>query len=737
MPMQKKEYSIEIGGRTLSATFSDLADQANGSVIMKYGDTSVLVTAVFGKKEKDANFFPLTVDFEERYYAAGLILGGQYNKREGRPSDEAILGGRMIDRTIRPLFDQYIRREVHIVATVLSIDEKNDPDTLGIVGASLALGTSDIPWNGPASAVHVALEKSGDGNIATVINPTLIDAPQRICDLLICGTTPSTGSTRSPQASSGQGVINMIEAESKEIAEDKVVELMEIALAEITKLQTWQKKIIAEVGKKKEKLSVPELSEEVKSFFKSEFEKKTFNAIFSGDKKQIENLQEEWLVAVVEKFPETSPATAENYYGDKVDGIVHREALESEKRPDGRKMNEVRPLFAQAGGVSNIIHGSGIFYRGGTHVLSVLTLGGPKDSQMLDGMEVRGKKYFMHHYNFPPYSTGEPGRMGGINRRSTGHGALAEKALKATLPSRDVFPYTIRIVSESTASNGSTSMGSVCASTIALMDGGVPITRPTAGIAMGLMLSQNKEGKNQKYKILTDIQGPEDHYGDMDFKVAGTTEGVTAIQMDVKIDGIPLAILKEALSAGRNARVSILKAITDEISAPRKAISPNAPKILNMKIEPDQIGTLIGTGGKTINGISDLTGAEIEIEEDGTVIITGKGDSADKTKAMIEDLFREYKPGEKLDGIVTRLMDFGAFVKIGPNAEGLVHVSEIAPFRIERVADVLKEGEAVKVVVKEIDEKKRINLSIKAVDPTFAERKGLKPKPYTPPALRP
>ena len=385
-------------------------------------------------------------------------------------------------------------------------------------------------------------------------------------------------------------------------------------------------------------------------------------------------------------------------------------------------MDELRPLFAKAGGVSPILHGSGIFYRGGTHILSALTLGGPGDTQIVEGMEVQTKRRFMHHYNFPPFSSGETGKVGGMNRRAIGHGALAEKALSAIIPDKDNFPYTIRIVSEALASNGSTSMGSVCGSSLALMDAGVPIKAPVAGIASGLML---KDEKN--YKILTDIQGPEDHHGDMDFKVAGSGTGVTAVQMDVKVNGIPIKILGEAFEAAKKARLQILEVIKKEIAAPRPDISPNAPKIITIKIKPDQIGSIIGTGGKIINEIMEKTGAEIDIEDDGTVFFTGKNGSAEAAQKIVEGMTHEYKPGEKYEGTVTRLMDFGAFVRIGPNAEGMVHISEIAPFRIDQISSALQEGDIVPVMVKEIDEKGRINLSIKAADPSFAEKKGIKP----------
>jgi len=693
---------MHIGGKTLKAIFSDLADQANGSVMVNLGNTTILATAVMSKNPKDGEWFPLTVDYEERFYAAGQILGSRFMRREGRPTDEAILSGRIVDRTIRPLFNQKIRHDVQVVITVLSLGE-DDPDTLAVLGASLALSTSDIPWNGPVSAVRLGHKKGGGGFI---VNPTYNErnADDSELDLLVCGK---------------ENQINMIEVGGKEVGESVVEEGFARALIEINELEKFQRNIIAERSEAKHPIEIPEMPKEVSELFLREVGEKLQTAIFSGPgKEKIEILKDEWVERFKEERPDENPVFAKDYFAEQVDALLHREALENNRRPDGRKFDEIRPLFAQAGGVSPLLHGTGIFFRGGTHILSALTLGGPGDSQILDGMEVQMKKRFLHHYNFPPFSVGETGRIGGLNRRMTGHGALAEKALLPVLPSKEIFPYTIRIVSEAFASNGSTSMGSVCGSTLALMDAGVPITRPVAGIASGLMMESSK-----KYKVLTDIQGPEDEYGDMDFKVAGTSEGITAVQMDVKVLGVTVEILRDALAAAKKARLHILGVMEKEIAAPRADINPNAPKIIAIKILPTQIGLIIGTGGKTINEIMEKTGAEIDIEDDGTVFITGKNGSAEAAKVIIESMTREYKAGERFSGVVTRLMEFGAFVRIGPNTEGLVHVSEIAPFRVNKVSDVLKEGDQVPVVIKEIDEKKRINLSIKAADPHFIKPK--------------
>ncbi len=710
--MQKKEYSIEIGGKTLTAQFTDLADQAHGSVILRCGDTTVLATAVMSDSVREGlSYFPLSVDYEEKFYATGAILGSRFSRREGRPSDEAVLSGRVIDRTIRPLFNHSIRNEVQVVVTVLSLGEY-DPDVLAVNAASLAILTSDIPWGGPASAVRIGKKKGSD---LLFINPSYKnrDDTDTILDSILCGKNKN---------------INMIEVGAKEICEDVLGEVFEKASKEIERLQEFQEIIGKEIGKEKRTITIPTSPEEMKPLFAKHIEPRLFNTVFSGTagKAGINTLKSEWLKLYKEILPEENSSFADDYYEDKIDEILHTEAINNNLRPDKRAMEEVRKLQAQAGNISPALHGSGIFYRGGTHVFSALTLGGPEDAQLINSMEKQdGQKRFMHHYNFPPFSVGETGRVGGFNRRMIGHGALAEKALEAVMPLKEDFPYTVRVVSESMASNGSTSMASVCASTLALLDGGVPLKASVAGIAMGLMmLEQEKEDSILKYKILTDIQGPEDHYGDMDFKVAGTRNGVTAIQMDVKVDGIPISILRKALVDAKKAREHILDIMENEISAPRENISPRAPQIITLTIKPEQIGLVIGPGGKTINKIRDNTAVDdITIEDDGTVYITGKNGTAKAAEQAISEMTREYSAGEKFEGEVTRILDFGAFVKIGEGTEGLVHISEIAPSRIENVSDVLSVGEKVPVVIKEIDEKKRINLSIKKIDPDFATNK--------------
>jgi polyribonucleotide nucleotidyltransferase len=703
--MKTIEFSTEIGGKKLTALFSNLADQTNGSLIIKMGETAVLVTAVMGRTDKgDLDYLPLTVDFEEKFYAAGLLLGGRFIKREGRPSEEAILSGRVVDRTIRPLFDQGIRREIQIVVTVLSIDNENDPDILGIIGASLALHTSDIPWNGPLGAVRVGLSKNKD----IIINPTYKERAENILDMVICGK---------------DGKINMIEAEGFEIPEDTIRTVFDAAEKNIQILEAFQKEIREEIGKKKALVSYHSTEENVKLFFNEVlgeeklkeklFEHKNTKEIFQGIDKMLTD-------AIAEKNPSIEKDALFQCVEKHIDSILHKEYLHGKKRVDGRAFDEIRELFVQAGGISDNLHGLGVFFRGGTHVLSVLTLGGPQDSQYIEGMEGSGRKYFMHHYNFPPFSSGEVGRMGGTNRRAVGHGALAEKALKAVIPSPEEFPYTIRLVSESMASNGSTSMGSVCAGSLALLDGGVPIKRPVAGIAMGLVT----DGKN--YKILTDIQGPEDHHGDMDFKVAGTREGVTAIQMDVKVEGVPSSVLVEALQDAKKARIKILDLIEKEIPSPRKEMKSSAPRVERVFVEEDKIGLVIGPGGKTIRKISEETNTSIEMADGGIAFISGKKEGVAKAKQKIEDLVRVYKEGDQTYGIVTKVFDFGAVVEISPNAEGLVHISELAPFRVQNVTDIVCPGERVPVTIVNVDEKGRLKLSIVRDNPNFAKERGKK-----------
>ncbi len=703
--MHTKSYTLELAGKTLTAEFNDLTAHVNGSVMLCYGETVILVTAVMSERESSANYFPLSVEFEEKFYAAGQILGSRFGRREGKPSDEAVLSARIVDRTIRPLFNQHLRNEIQVVVTVLAIGE-DDPDVLAVIGASLALSVSDIPWQGPVGAIRIGRAKNS-GKL--VVNPTYLERTEQKLDIevLACGK---------------DGTINMIETAAYEASEHDIMTLLEAATTFHKEIEDFQARIVKEIGKEKRVIVMPEIPETLIHLYETEFATKLQSELFSkrAGKDHIYAVKKEFISAA--KLAELQETMAGDFFEEKIEHELHRGAIERNERADGRDMDSVRELYAQAGGISPVLHGSGIFYRGGTHIFTALTLGGPEAAQLIDTIEEQeGKKRFMHHYNFPPFSVGETGRVGGFNRRMIGHGALAEKALVPVIPSQEEFPYTIRLVSETLSSNGSSSMGSVCASTLALMDGGVPIKRPVAGIASGVMIM------GDQYALLTDIQGPEDEFGDMDFKVAGTTEGVTAIQMDVKVGGISLEILQGALEKAKAARLHILHTMTAAIATPRPHVSPRAPQIVVVKINPDQIGLVIGSGGKTINGIKDETGAqEITIEEDGTVFITGKDGSAERAADKIRALTKIWTVGETADATVTRLATFGAFARLDAYTEGLIHISEIAPFRLETMEGILKEGETIPVVVSKVEDGK-IGLSIKQRDPEFAAKRGIKP----------
>lgn len=712
--MQIKEYQLEVAGKTITAQFNDLANQANGSVILSCEGTVVMATAVLSVNTKDGlDYFPLSVEYEEKFYAVGKILGGRFMRREGKPTTNAILNGRMVDRTIRPLFEDHIRNEVQVVITVLSIGQY-EPDVLAINAASLALATSNIPWNGPVSAIRIGLDNSNQ----FTINPFFSNPQEAIAsklDLVACGK---------------DGNLNMIEIRANEISNEQTTTAFHKASEEIEKIQTWQKKIVEENKKEKVVINKPQLPEEVLQLFTIEFAPKLTEMIFSEKgKENIEKLKNDWLKSFIEKTGETNISLPLAFYEKTIDDLIHREAVENNRRVDGRAMDEIRTLSAEVRKIIPSAHGVGIFYRGGTHVISALVLGGRRDTLSLDGIEIGEERRYIHHYNFPPFSSGETGKLGGTNRRMIGHGALAEKALLAVLPSQETFPYTIRIVSEAMASNGSTSMASTCASTLALMDAGVPIKAPVGGIAMGLMT-----GENGKYKILTDIQGPEDHYGDMDFKVTGTKEGITAMQMDVKVSGVPLQILSEALDKALKARLKILEVITQTIKEPRAEIAPHAPKIVRIQIKPEKIGEVIGPGGKMINGIKDRTLVdEIDIDDNGNVYITGKLDSVAQAKQAIEALTRVYCVGDRFEGKITKIFDFGAVVEIGQGVDGLVHISEVAPFRVEDINKVLREGMLVPVIIKETDGRNKIKLSIKEADPKFIKKDD---RPTNPPTTK-
>lgn len=710
--MQKKEFKTDFNNRPLAAEFSDLTEQANGSVVVTYGETVVMATAVISESQREGlNYFPLSVDYEEKFYAAGKILGGRFMRREGRPSEKAVLNGRMIDRTLRPLFDKRIRNDIQVVATVLSIDEENDPDVIAIFAASLALAVSDIPWDGPIGVVRM-----GKIGKKFVINPTREEKEKSDLDLVICGK---------------EGRINMIEGKANQVPEKVIIQALETSLPETKKLIDFQNKIIKEIGQEKRWPEIKENPKGMETLFVKETRKQLEDALGKPVLKQKERknhylvlrkIEKEWKEKAEKEFGEDYSNQASAIFENTIDEIIHKNILEKDQRPDGRKLDEVREISTKVS-ILPRTHGSGLFYRGLTHILSLVTLGSPSDFLIIEGMDVREKRKFFHHYNFPPYSVGETGRIGGAGRRDIGHGALAEKALRPVIPANEEFPYTIRLVSETLSSNGSSSMGSVCGATLALMDAGVPIKAPVSGIAMGVMIENDK-----KYKVLTDIQGPEDHHGDADFKTAGTENGVTAIQMDVKVEGLTVQILSDIITQSKKARMEILKNMLETIPEPRKELSAYAPQITIMKINPEKKGALIGPGGKNINKIIDDTGVQIDIDEEGEVFITSHNkESAQKARAMVEELTYEPRIGEVFNkGLVVKTMDFGAFVEIKPGIDGLVHISELAPFRVEKVSDIVKEGDIVPVKIKGVDNMGKISLSVKQADPNYARGKSAK-----------
>jgi len=695
--MEKKEYQLKIGDKIINVEFSNLLEQSNGSVMVRMGDTVVLASAVMGKEDRmDLDYFPLIVNYEEKYYAAGKIYGSRFVRRESRPSESAILTSRLIDRTIRPLFPSNMRRDVQIVATCLSIDEENDPDILGIIAASLALGTSNIPWQGPVSAVRISWsEKTG-----FIINSTYKQREESLLNMVISGP---------------DSVINMLEAESNEVSEDIIKECMGIAQKEIAELNKKLSNIIDEIGSLKEKIVLKEHDQEIKKEVLNFLKEKLEPAIYVVDKNERENklflLKEELIDYLHGKdYLAESLIDAKSVLEEAIDEVVHKNILEKEKRPDSRKLDEIRSLEV-AVDILPRPHGSALFMRGKTHVLSVVTLGSPGDVLLLQGMEISGEKRFLHHYNFPAYSSGEIGPFRGPGRREIGHGALGEKAILPMIPLQEEFPYTIRVVSEILSSNGSTSMAATCASSLALMASGVPIKEHVSGIAMGLIM-----GEDNKHKILTDIQGFEDHYGDMDFKAAGTKNGITALQIDVKIKGVESKVLSEILDKAKDARIFILEKMNEVISEPRKNLSPFAPRIFTIMIKQEQIGSLIGPGGKIINKIIEETGAAIDINDDGTIFVTAPDEEkAQLAISKIKEVTKEFIAGELVDGKVLEIRDFGAIIGLGGRKEGLLHISELAPHHVTNVEDVVHQGEVLKLKIKKVEPNGKISLSLKDV----------------------
>ena len=695
----KHVFSTTLAGRPLSVEIGELAKQANGAVLVRYGDTVVLSAAVASKKAGTGDFFPLTVHYIEKMYAVGKVPGG-FIKREGRPSEAATLTSRLIDRPLRPMFPEGVRNEIQITNTVLSVDQDCTPEMAAMLGASLALAVSDIPFDGPVAGVNV-----GRVNGEIVINPTVAQAELSDIELTVAGTATA---------------INMVESSAKEVSEADMLEALLKGHAAIKELVAFQNEIVAQIGKEKFEFTLAEVAPEVAAQVGERYKSRMIQAIQTQEKKA----REAAVDAVMEEATEFFAAV----YADRDDydqlmkdvstalhdlekDEVRRLITKERVRPDGRRIDEIRPLSSSVALLPRV-HGSGLFTRGQTQVLTAATLAPLGEHQVIDGLGIEEGKRFIHHYNFPNFSVGETGRVGSPGRREIGHGALGERALKQVIPAPEDFPYTIRLVSEVLESNGSSSQASICAGTLALMDAGVPIKAPVAGIAMGLVM----EGED--YTVLTDIQGLEDHLGDMDFKVAGTAAGITALQMDIKIQGITEAILTEALTQAKKARLEILDELVSTLPEARKELSPYAPKIDIIQINPDKIKVVIGRGGETINGIIDATGVKIDIDQTGNVSIASSDqDMINKARQMIEDLVREVEVGQVYTGKVKRIEKFGAFVEVLPGKDGLVHISEVEHRRVAQVEDVLKIGDLVEVKVIEIDNQGRNNLSRKVLLP--------------------
>jgi len=699
------EFRRELAGRPLVLEFGGVAKQANGSVLVRYGETVVLVTATMSKEPRTGiDFFPLLVDYEERQYAVGRIPGG-WGRREGRPSEEAILSARMIDRPLRPLFPEGFRNDVHIVATVMSVDKSNSPTIAALIGASAALHVSDIPFGGPVGGVKV-----GRVNGRFVLNPTLAEQAESDLEITIAGT---------------KDAVTMVEAGANEVPEQAILEAISFGHQFIKELCLWQEEIRAQIGKGKAEVTVFQPALDLDRWVREHVYEELVQALKASEKLERERLLDEVRggahEAYQEEFGEEEYEEQSKFIDAVFDAVlkeeVRRAITQDRMRPDGRRPEEIRPVTCQVGLLPRA-HGSGLFTRGQTQVLTSVTLGLKSDEQLLDSLTDEESKRYIHHYNFPPYSVGEVRPIRGPGRREIGHGALAERALLPMIPKEEEFPYTIRLVSEVLESNGSSSMASVCGSTLALMDAGVPIKQPVAGIAMGLVMMDGK------YTILTDIQGLEDALGDMDFKVAGTSKGITALQMDIKISGVTQLIMAEALEQARKARLFILDKMLAVIPKPRPDLSKYAPRIITMEIPVDKIRDVIGPGGKIIRDIIAKTGVEIDIEDDGRVYIASTDEEGGKkAQQLIERYVKDVEVGETYLGVVKRIMNFGAFVEILPGKEGLVHISQLENRRVKRVEDVLKVGDEVLVKVLEIDRQGRINLSRKEA---LAEEKEFK-----------
>lgn len=697
MSQEKKVFKTEWAGRSLTIETGQLAKQANGAVLVRYGDTVVLSTAVASKEPRDGDFFPLTVNYEEKMYAAGKIPGG-FKKREGRPGDEATLTARLIDRPIRPLFPKGYRHDVQIMNTVLSADPDCSPEMAAMIGSSMALSVSDIPFQGPIAGVNVGYV---DGKY--VINPTVEEKEVSRLDLEVAGH---------------KDAVNMVEAGASEITEKEMLEAIFFGHDEIKRLVAFQEEVVAHIQPVKKEFVPVERDETLVSRVKTLTEEKGLKeTVLTFDKQQrdenLDSLKAEIATEFVDEADPENELLIDEVYAilnDLVKEEVRRLIADEKIRPDGRKPDEIRPLEFEVGLLPRA-HGSGLFTRGQTQALSVLTLGALGDYQLIDGLGPEQEKRFMHHYNFPNFSVGETGPVRAPGRREIGHGALGERALKYIIPDTTEFPYTVRIVSEVLESNGSSSQASICGSTLALMDAGVPIKAPVAGIAMGLVTREDS------YTILTDIQGMEDALGDMDFKVAGTKEGITAIQMDIKIDGLTREVIEEALEQARQGRLAIMDHMLQTIDQPRKELSAYAPKVEIMHIKPDKIRDVIGPGGKKINEIIDETGVKLDIEQDGTIFIGAiDQDMINRAREIIEDITREAEVGQVYNAKVKRIEKYGAFVELFAGKDALLHISQISKERINKVEDVLSIGDSIEVKITEIDKQGRVNASHKALD---------------------
>ncbi len=684
-----KVYTTELAGRQLTLEFGKYCGQASGSVIVRLGDTVVMVNATAAEKPREGqDFFPLSVDFEEKMYSVGKIPGG-FIKREGRPSEKATLTSRLIDRPLRPLFNKGIRNDVQVVATVLSVEHDVTPDIPAMIGASAALAVSDIPWAGPIAGVNVGLV---DGEV--VINPSVAQREVSKLNLTVAGTDEA---------------VLMVEAGAKEISEEDMLRAILTGHEEIKKLVAFQKQIVAEIGKEKREFPVFETGADVKEVVRAEFMDRVEWAFEAFDRHERSAREDVIAKEAHEKYAEQFEGRMGEvddalYYMKKE--VMRRKIIEDGVRPDGRSLTQIRPIWCETG-VLPRTHGTGVFTRGETQVMSVATLAPVSEAQVIEGLGVETSERYMHNYNFPPYSTGEAGRLKSPGRREIGHGALAKRALEPVIPPVDEFPYAIRVVSEVLSSNGSTSQASVCGSTLALMDAGVPIKAPVAGVAMGLI----KDVESNKVAVLTDIQGLEDFLGDMDFKVAGTMNGITAIQMDIKIKGIDEAILRQALSQALDGRLFILGKMLETLPQPRAELSPYAPKIISFMINPEKIAEVIGPRGKMINKIIEETGVKIDIEDDGSVFIaTNDAEAAAKARRLIEGIAKDVEVGEVYMGKVVRMMNFGVFVELLPGKDGMIHISKLAKGRVEKCEDVVKIGDEIEVKVAEIDSQGRVNL---------------------------